>query len=77
MQYHPKYETISKFANSSKYSIRKKHPSDSFLKSNPNPEPTKYDVVLEKEGRVTVSNFKTPKKAVFPKSSRFIDDLCK
>jgi hypothetical protein len=45
------------------------------LKINPNPEPSKYDVSLEKEGKVTLSNFKTSKKTVFSKSARFIEKL--
>jgi hypothetical protein len=30
---------------------------------------------MEKDGRVTLSNFKTPKKTVFAKSSRFMEEL--
>jgi len=55
--------------------MRKKTASDSFIKANPNPEPSKYNVDLEKNGRLTLSTFKTPKKTVFPKSSRFLSSL--
>ncbi len=41
---------------------------DTFIKPNLNPEASKYDTSMEKDGRVTLSNFRSTKQAVFPKS---------
>ena len=60
--------STSKFKGSPKLSMGHKGSLDTFIKPNFNPEASKYDTSMEKDGRVTLSNFRSTKQAVFPKS---------
>lgn len=75
MQYNPNINSTSKFRESPKCSMSNKTELDSFLKPDSNPEASKYDTSIEKDGRVTLSTFKSSKKAVFAKSERIMHSL--